>query len=120
MNVLEQADETTACFDVRVQPDRDVIYVQPDGELDLATAPELHDQVQELIAAGFAHLVIDLRGLSFIDVTGLRLLLSFAKQAHDQGWQLSLIPGSGQVRRLCALADLNGQLPFCSAVALAG
>lgn len=120
MTVLERPAEAAAWFRVRVQPDREVVYVQPDGELDLATAPELHDRVQELVEVGFAHLVIDLRGLSFMDVTGLRLLLGFVRQADDEGWRLSLIRGSGQVRRICALADPSGQLPFCSLVALVG
>lgn len=115
MTVLDRPAEAAAWFRVRVQPDREVVYVQPDGELDLATAPELYGQVQELVEVGFAQLVIDLRGLSFMDVTALRLLLCFAEQAHEEGWQLSLIRGSGQIRRICALADPNGQLPFCAA-----
>jgi len=40
--------------------------------------PDLRDQIEELITAGFLQVIIDLRGLSFIDVAGLRLLLSLS------------------------------------------
>lgn len=120
MSVVEQVVVAPSRFAVRVQPDREVVYVQPDGELDLTTTPQLHDQVQELVEAEFAQLVIDLRELSFIDATGIRLLLSLAEQAHDEGWRLSLIRGSGQVQRICELADPLGRLPLCSAVTLIG
>jgi len=54
------------------------VWVEPIGELDLAMIPDLRDQIEELITAGFLQVIIDLRGLSFIDVAGLRLLLSLS------------------------------------------
>jgi hypothetical protein len=42
-------------FQVHVQPARDAIWVQPVGELDLATIPGLRGQVEELIAVGVEH-----------------------------------------------------------------
>jgi hypothetical protein len=56
-------------FEIRVPPDRDVVYVEPSGELDIATAGRLCDQLDELVATGFAHVVIDLRELVFIAFT---------------------------------------------------
>ena len=47
------------------------------GELDLATVPVLDDQLAELRGAGFRHLILDLRGLYFIDSTGLRCILRY-------------------------------------------
>lgn len=119
MAVSEQVIEVPSPLGVRVQPEREVVYVQPVGELDLATAPQLRDQVQELVAVGFRQLVIDLRELSFIDVAGLRTLLSLGNQAHDEGWRLSLTQGRRQVRRLCALAAPIGRLPCHPAPGLA-
>jgi anti-sigma B factor antagonist len=80
-------------FVVEVEPEREVVRVRPVGELDLSTGPELRDHVAELVAVGFEHLVIDLRGLSFIDATGVSLLLSLAAQARRERWRLSLIRG---------------------------
>ena len=44
------------------------------GELDLATVPVLDDQLAELRDAGSRRLILDLRGLDFIDSTGLRCI----------------------------------------------
>jgi anti-sigma B factor antagonist/stage II sporulation protein AA (anti-sigma F factor antagonist) len=107
-------------FSVKVEPAREVVWVAPVGELDLATVPVLRGRVQELIDVGFGRLVIDLRQLSFLDVRGVRLLLCLAEQARRDGLRLSLIQGSDAVRRICALTGLVDQLPFCSPVTLAG
>ncbi|MCA1657123.1 MAG: STAS domain-containing protein, partial [Actinobacteria bacterium] len=42
------------------------------GELDLATAPELTQRLEEAGAAGGPPIELDLSGVSFIDATGLR------------------------------------------------
>jgi anti-sigma B factor antagonist len=112
MAVGEQLSEAASAFEVLVEPAREVVWVTPRGELDLATGPELREQVSELLEVGFERLVIDLRGLSFIDVAGLRLLLGLALRARSEGWRLSLIQGDDVVRRLFALTDTLDRLPF--------
>jgi anti-sigma B factor antagonist len=106
-------------FEIRVQPDREVIYVEPVGELDLANAPELRQQIVELLGAGFERVVIDLRRLSFIDLRGVQLLLSLAAEAQRDGWLLSLIQGPVAVHRIFLLTSVVDRLPFVSAPALA-
>jgi anti-sigma B factor antagonist len=101
-------------FVVNVEAAREVVRVRPIGELDLSNGPELRDHVAELLAIGFEHLVIDLRGLSFIDASGVSLLFSLAAQARSERWRLSLIRGEGQVQRILALTDPLGRLPFRS------
>jgi anti-sigma B factor antagonist len=81
VSAVELIGEAPAAFEVAVEPAREVVRVKPVGELDLATVSVLEDQVRELLAVGFEQLIIDLRGLSFMDVSGLRLLLSLARHA---------------------------------------
>jgi anti-sigma B factor antagonist len=81
------------------------------GELDLATAPSARERIADLTANG-ADLVLDLRGLIFIDSTGLRLVLQLAGQSAQDGWNLSLIPGPSVVQRVFALTGTEGRLPF--------
>ncbi len=102
-------------FELRVQLDREKVYVKPIGELDLATVSELRKQVEDMIAIGLGHVIIDLRELSFIDATGLTLLLSLTTTARRDGWQLSLIQGPGAVRRIFALTNTLKRLPFTAA-----
>jgi anti-sigma B factor antagonist len=99
-------------FAVCIRPDRDVIYVKPVGELDLASAPQLRDEVRELVAAGFMHIVIDLRGLLFIDCAGVRLLVELDADARRRRWRLSLVQGRACVRRVLELTATVDVLPL--------
>jgi anti-sigma B factor antagonist len=96
-------------FSCEVIPERDHVRIAPSGELDLATVPELRAAVEELRASGFDHLVLDLRGMSFLDSTGLRLLLELAAEARADAHRLELIPGPPQVQRLF---ELSGTTPL--------
>src|SRR4051794_8096219 len=62
-------------FAIEVRPARERVVVAPRGELDLATTEGLEAEIDGLVNAGFAEIVLDLRGLSFIDSTGLCLVL---------------------------------------------
>lgn len=97
MSIAERPVESAERFAVRVEPAREVARVKPIGELDLASVGELREQVTQLLAVGFEQLIIDLRGVSFLDLSGLRLLLCLTDQARSEGWRLSLIQGPSQV-----------------------
>jgi anti-sigma B factor antagonist len=99
-------------FGCEVFPERDHVRIAPVGELDLATVPELRDVVHELRVSGFDHLVLDLRGLCFLDSTGLRLLLELASAARADSHRLELIPGPPTVQRLFELSGTAAELPF--------
>lgn len=102
-------------FELEVRSDRDVVRLEPSGELDTATAPLVRRQVDELVRAGFARLVIDLRGLEFIDCSGVRLLVELDAEARSDGWRLTLIQGRDAIQRVFSLTDTLARLPFTSA-----
>jgi anti-sigma B factor antagonist len=114
MSVCEQvaAVEVVPAFVIELEPAREVVRLKPIGELDLAALPQMQDQVAELLAVGFEHLVIDLRGLSFIDTSGVSLLVKASQDARVGGWRLTLIPGDDRIQRLFALTRTTEQLPF--------
>jgi anti-sigma B factor antagonist len=94
-------------------PDPGQVCVRLTGELDIATAPVARDRIADLEDEG-RDLVLDLRGLSFIDSSGLNLLLELAAQSTRDGWNLSLIPGASVVQRIFQLTDTEERLPFKS------
>ena len=108
-----KARPAKSTLEIRLQPAREVVRVKPVGELDLATGPKLREQVTELVAIGFSHLIIDLRGVSFMDVSGLTLLLALTDRARGEEWRLSLIQGNAQLQRIFALTNTLDRLPFC-------
>jgi anti-sigma B factor antagonist len=98
-------------FSLGLVPAGEQVWLQASGELDLAATPKLYEQVGELLAAGFRQLVIDLRSVTFIDLTGVRLLLKLAEDARDDGWRLSLLQAGGQVGQILTLTGALDQLP---------
>ena len=86
--------------------------VTPNGELDLSNAGALQAQLDELRTAGFAHVVLDLRELSFMDSSGVRLIFREDRRARSAGHRFSLIAGNPQVQRVLNICGLIERLDF--------
>ncbi|MFH7595755.1 STAS domain-containing protein [Streptomyces racemochromogenes] len=72
---------------MRAHPKRTIISVA--GELDIDTCPHLAEAAHALIGAGHC-LIVDLSGLTFIDPSGLNLLLALNHRARTAGQSLEL------------------------------
>src|SRR4051794_33499609 len=77
---------------------RDAVRVRPVGELDLVTAPMLKARIDELREGGFRRLILDLRGLRFMDSSGLHLILHYDAEARQDGFRFELVPGDHAVQ----------------------
>ena len=97
-------------FRLTVRPVGERIVVIPVGELDLVTAGALENAVTGLLERGSADVVVDLRGLSFIDSTGIRALLSCHGRAERENAALAIIVGDRRTRRPLELCGVLGQL----------
>ncbi len=95
-------------FSISVIPDRQEVAVIPKGELDMSCVDALDREVRELRAAGFSEIVLDLRKVSFLDSTGLRLLLSLRSDAERDGHDLTLVRGPRAVQRIFELTATRG------------
>jgi anti-sigma B factor antagonist len=100
-------------FAVDVQRLHGVAIVQAHGELDLATVETLRAALDGIESAG--RLVLDLRGLSFIDSTGLHLLVALHQRAQRDGFQLALVAPAAPADRTIQLCGLHETLPFVTA-----
>ena len=100
-------------FAVDVRRRDDVAIVQPHGELDLATVETLRAALDGVENAG--RLVLDLRGLSFIDSTGLRLLVALHQRAQRDGFQLTLVAPAAPADKAIQVSGLDQVLPFVAA-----
>jgi len=109
----EQAQENAMPFAVEVQWRDDLAIVQPSGELDVATVETLRAALNGVEGGG--HLLLDLRGLSFIDSTGLHLLVALHQRARNHGFQLTLLAPAAPVDRAIRVCGLDAALPFAAA-----
>jgi anti-sigma B factor antagonist len=67
------------------------------GEIDVATAPELRRQLEELADSDPSTLTLDMSGVTFIDSSGLGVLVGFLQhlreQNRDEVFVLAGLPG---------------------------
>jgi len=111
MSATTQHDEFRP-FAVEVHPQRDVVRVAPHGEIDLATVGSLRARIEELVSSGFPRVTLDLQGVTFIDSTGIRLILELVQSARDDHWELSVIDVSRAVQRVFELSGVLAALPL--------
>ncbi len=91
----------------------DCAVVELAGELDLATAGLVRDELDAIHAEAPRRIVISLKGLSFIDSTGLALIVSEVGRCKKQGApDLELWAGPPSVQRLFEIAGVRDRLPF--------
>jgi anti-sigma B factor antagonist len=79
------------------------------GELDIATVPELVDLLARLRHHGH-DVTLDLAEVTFMDSTGLTMLMDAHREAENDGWTFVVRRPSPAVRRVFELAGVNGVL----------
>lgn len=97
-------------FDVTTTDRPDGVLVRLVGELDLAGAPKLEDELRHVEQRGPAVIVLDLQELTFMDSSGLRALLTADARAREAGRRLVLVRGDERVQRVLAITRLDERL----------
>jgi anti-sigma B factor antagonist len=90
----------------------DVSVVSAQGEVDVFTAPGLDTELDALIAAGSARLVVDLSEVAFLDSTGLGVLVKALKHAREAGGWLHLVVTSDRIRKIFEITGLDASIPI--------
>ena len=81
-----------------------------EGELDVKTTTEAHKRMLELGLPHGGRLVVDLSDVTFMDSTGIRLLLQAREHARRCGASYAIARGPGEVMRVLELIGLHEQL----------
>jgi anti-sigma B factor antagonist len=88
---------------LELSPLADGVGLKLIGEVDLATAPQLRDALAELSTS---EIVLDLSELTFMDSSGLGVLLTFAGTRNGNGPVVLLDPPPS-IERVLAIAELE-------------
>jgi anti-sigma B factor antagonist len=103
-----------ARFELTIEQRADAVVVRVEGELDVLTGPKLTARLNALLRQRATDVVLDLRGVRFMDSAGLQILLLTRRRLLRQSRALSVICADGPVRRLIELARLNETLRVTS------
>ena len=95
--------------DFRVETVRDERHavVSIVGELDAATAPALREELLGLAGDGIDRVVLDCRGLAFVDSFGLGVIVAAKKRLSRQGNAFCLVASPDQ-RALLRVLEITG------------
>ncbi|HYZ94052.1 MAG TPA: STAS domain-containing protein [Actinomycetota bacterium] len=91
---------------MHTKPDGDWMVVHLQGEVDLASAPQLRRGIYDLIDQGNHRIAIDLTGVEFMDSTGLGVLIGALKRLREAGGAMVLAgirPAVGRVLEITGL-----------------
>ncbi len=89
------------------------------GELDMASAPELEALVSRL-ASRPGELVLDVKGITFMDSSGVRLILRVVELCQETGCRFEVRSLTPQIRRLLDVAGVLNYLKEEGALAEGG
>ena len=86
------------------------VTLQLQGDLDLATAPDLTAALTS-IPASYGRLVLDLSKLGFIDSTGVRALVRGKQELTEHGVKVDLFDVPRQAAKVLQVLGLDGLEP---------
>ncbi len=85
----------------------DATVVTPQGEVDIATAGHLRDRVDEVIDGSTGAVVVDLTRVSFIDSTGLGVLIGARKRCEADGRAFRVVVAEARILKIFEITGLT-------------
>jgi anti-sigma B factor antagonist len=108
--VAEKTD--SAGIRVEIDHDREGVTVTVTGDIDLATVRPLENARGQALALNPTRLLIDLRGVRFIDSSGLKFLIETDRMSRSGGWRLQLLRPADSAMRAFVVTGVDRHLPF--------
>lgn len=99
-------------FEIDTEWDGEQVRVLTAGELDLATSPQLEQEMDTILARGARQVTIDMAKITFVDSSGLRVLIGLHERSTEDGWELALTFPSEQARTVFRISGAEAHLPF--------
>jgi anti-sigma B factor antagonist len=90
-------------FDCAIEPDRERVRIRPSGEVDMETAGTVQARLEEVRETGFDRIELDLVDTTFMDSTGLRLIIEWSQRSGRDGFAFTVTRCRPGVRRLFEL-----------------
>jgi anti-anti-sigma factor len=96
------------------QLDAHAVCVEVEGEFDLERAYDFDRKLRAIEDDGVRTLVLDLRGVRFLDSAGLARIIAADRRAAREGRRFAIVRGCRAVERLFALTAISRQLEMVS------
>ena len=90
--------------------------IEVGGEIDVATAPRLREQLIALVNDQRYRIVVGLEGVDFIDSTGLGVLISGLKRVRTHGGSFALVCTESRILKVFEITGLLAVFDVCSSI----
>lgn len=107
-------------FDLSITERPGGALVALSGEIDMSTVEELDGRLRTVLDAGPERVVLDLTAVTFLDSSGLRLVLRLDERLRKAGASLVVVPGGRRVSRVFELTGADEQLEIAATADGAG
>jgi anti-anti-sigma factor len=104
-------------FSIRVESRNGIARLALGGELDLATAPALNDHLAVTEQDSVRTILLDLRDVTFVDSSGLRVFMQARQRAELNGHRLVIVGANPTTRQVFEITGTTFLLDDAGAVA---
>ena len=102
---------------ISIEPAGDVVVARVSGEIDLASAPALGEELAAAVSNRALGLVVDLAGTTYLDSSGVSLVFELAERLRRRQQQLRLVvPEGAPLRRVLRIVDAAAIVPVLPTV----
>jgi anti-sigma B factor antagonist len=98
-----RAEVEAAYFSVEAERDGSTLLLALAGEFDWAASDYVVEALEKGSEVPFEHLVFDLGALTFIDITGLKVILKADEEASARGFDVTVVRPRGLANRIFTL-----------------
>jgi anti-sigma B factor antagonist len=104
--------DPSCVFAIRTSSDQDTTTIAISGELDLATSDRLREAIRAAENGTPRRIVLDMEELTFMDSSGLNVMLEAQRRARLNGHHLRFVHSRhGQVKQLLSVTKTRELLP---------
>ncbi|MEU6419186.1 STAS domain-containing protein [Streptomyces spiralis] len=94
-------------FHISQHEEDDWTVVEIEGEADVFTVPHIREHVIKHMEHGRYRFIVDLRRVTFMDSTGLGVLVSILKRIRVHDGQLRLVIASREIHKIFQITGLH-------------
>lgn len=101
---------------IATTPSSDRYIITVHGEVDLATSPELDAAIIAAIDSGTSSVAIDLTNVSFMDSSGLGVIVRGLKRCREADIDLDLVITNERVLKVFGITGLDQVIPIHASI----
>lgn len=97
-----------------LQNKMDILVVRLLGDLDLVTADEIRAKIDySLVETNSQYLLLDLSQITFMDSSGLGVILGRYRRLKEQGGQMIIFGAQAKIKKILEISGIISLMPVC-------